>query len=156
MRAWNVQRWLTNKQKMNLQKVIFLEGLFSIKDVRHPGSMYQRPYERLIVWQEAHALFLWINNVANTLPQHEKFALVDQMRRSAYSVPMNIAEGNGRRTKKDKRRFFNIAHSSLEELHSQVRTVRDLGYISQEIFEKGCNWINRVSYLVMRLHQNCN
>ena len=116
--------------------------------------MYLRPYERLIVWQEAHKLFLWVNALANDFPAIEKFALADQMRRSAYSVPMNIAEGNTRRTYKEKRRFLDIAQSSLEELHCQMRMAQDLKYISQEIFMKGDEWINRVSYLLTRLHQS--
>ena len=116
--------------------------------------MHLLPYERLIVWQESHKLFLWINALANDCPAIEKFALADQMRRSAYSVPMNIAEGNTRRTYKEKRRFLDIAQSSLEELHSQMRMAQDLNYISREIFMKGDEWINRVSYLLTRLHQS--
>jgi len=138
-----------------MRKMIFHCYLFFGLAIWDCQFMYQRPYERLIVWQEAHKLFLWINTLAATFPEHEKFALADQMRRSAYSVPMNIAEGNSRRTKKDKRRFFNIAQSSLEELHCQMRIARDVGYLDQEAFANGHDWINRVGYLLMRLSQNC-
>ena len=146
--------WLMKEEKWLLPIVFIYDGLVQDMPVKHDERMYQRPYERLIVWQEAHKLFLWVNDLTGTFPAMEKFALADQMRRSAYSVPMNIAEGNSRRTKKDKRRFLDIAASSLEELHCQLRIGNDLHYISQENFKKGDAWIHRVSYLLTRLHQS--
>ena len=84
-------------------------------------------------------------------PTHERNGLIDQMRRSSYSIPFNIAEGNTKRTPKGKKQFFNIAHASLEELHSQVRISRDLNYINPKEFIETDDHINRVSYLLTRL-----
>lgn len=113
--------------------------------------MHQRPYERLIVWQEAHKLCLRVNIMIRKFPFCERDGLVDQMRRSAYSVPHNIAEGNTKRTPKGKLQYFNFAHSSLEELHSQLRLARDLHYISEQEYIETDDLINRVSYLLTRL-----
>ena len=57
--------------------------------------MHVRPYEKLIVWQEAHKLCLRALDLTGKFPKDERFRLVHQMCKSAYSVPMNIAEGIG-------------------------------------------------------------
>ena len=113
--------------------------------------MHQRPHERLIVWQEAHKLCIRINILIRKFPYQEKNGLIDQMRRSSYSVAFNIAEGNSKRTPKGKRQFFGISQASLEELHSQVRISYDLDYITIQEFTEADDHINRVSYLLTRL-----
>jgi|TARA_Y100000310_G_C20224234_1_gene597152 four helix bundle protein len=111
----------------------------------------ERPYEKLVAWKEAHALCLWSYGVTSAFPKKEMFGLTSQMRRSAYSVPMNIVEGNARRSKGDKRRFYEIALGSLEELHYQIRLARDLNYLPKESLEKAGKQIHRVSYLITKL-----
>ena len=113
--------------------------------------MDQRPYEKIIAWQEAHLLCTSLYKITKSFPSEEKFSLVNQMRRSAYGVPMNIAEGNARRSSKEKLRFLEISQASLEELHYQCRLSKDLDYISSEVFLKIDKHIQRVSYLLMRL-----
>jgi four helix bundle protein len=115
--------------------------------------MHTRPYERLIVWQEAHRLCLSIYALTNRLPSEEKFALKDQMHRAAYSIPMNIAEGNIKRSTKERRRFMEIAEGSLEELHYQCRLMLDLQYLDSSAFEKIDDHIQRVSFLLMKWRQ---
>lgn len=113
--------------------------------------MELRPYQKLIAWKEAHVLCLWIFNTTKAFPSHEQFQLVSQMRRSAYSVPMNISEGNCKRSKKDKARFFEIALASLEELHYQCFLSKDLEYLSDSMFAEAEDHIKRVSYLITKL-----
>lgn len=115
--------------------------------------MHKRPYENLIVWQEAHTLCLTIYSVTTRLPSDERFRLVHQMCKSAYSVPMNIAEGNTRLSSKEKNRFYEIAHASLEELHYQCLLIRDLHYIDEKTFGLIDDKVQRVSYLLTRLRQ---
>lgn len=111
----------------------------------------ERPYEKLIVWQEAYKLCLVIYKLTAGFPSHERFGLVSQMRRSAYSVPINIAEGNARRSAKEKARFFEIAHASLEELHCEFRLSLDLDYLTKADFLELDDRIQRVSYLLIKL-----
>ncbi|MBP9774053.1 MAG: four helix bundle protein [Candidatus Peribacteraceae bacterium] len=118
--------------------------------------MHQRLYEKLIVWQEAHKLCLRVYAITANFPSHEKFGLVSQMRRSGYSVPTNIAEGNSRRTPRDKQNFLTIATSSLEELHYQSILTRDLGYISQIEFDELNDRSKRVGYLLHNLYLSLN
>ena len=77
-----------------------------------------------------------------------------QIRKSAYSVPMNIAGGNAKRTGKDKRHFLDISMGSLEELHCQVRMVCDLHYIRLDQFAEVDQQINRVSFLLVRFRSS--
>lgn len=113
--------------------------------------MNQRPYEKLIAWQEAFQLCLWTYQVTSTFPADERFSLTSQMRRSAQSVPMNIAEGNAKRSAKEKTHFFEMALSSLEELHCQFRIALGLAYIQQRQFAEADDRIHRISYLINKL-----
>ncbi len=86
-------------------------------------------FEQLNVWKLAHELTLDVYNRTRDLPNEEKYGLISQMRRSAVSVPANIAEGFKKRGSKDKARFYNIAHGSLEELRYYFILCRDLDYL---------------------------
>ena len=85
-------------------------------------------FEQLTVWQTAHRLVLSVYRITNKLPSDEKFGLISQMRRSAVSVPANIAEGFKRRGTNEKTRFYNISQASLAELRYYFILCRDLEY----------------------------
>jgi four helix bundle protein len=82
------------------------------------------------VWQEVHKLVLMVYKVTQSFPTDERFGLISQMRRSALSVPANIAEGFKRRGIQDKIHRYNIAEASLEELKYYFIVAEDLGYAS--------------------------
>lgn len=84
-------------------------------------------FEQLEVWQVAHQIVLDVYKGTMHLPPEEKFGLISQMRRAAVSVPANIAEGFKRRGAADKKRFYNIAQGSLEELRYYALLCHDLG-----------------------------
>ena len=86
-------------------------------------------FEDLEVWKKAHKLVLDIYNITRGFPPEEKFGLVSQMRRSAVSIPANIAEGFKKRTLRDKSNFYNIAQGSLEELRYYLILSKDLKYL---------------------------
>jgi four helix bundle protein len=113
--------------------------------------VYKRPYQKLIVLEEAHKLCIWIYRQTRDSPPEEKFGLVSQMRRSAYSIPMNISEENAKRSKRDKGRFFEMAASSLEELHYQCTPAKDLAYLSEKDYLEADDHIQQVSYLLTKL-----
>jgi four helix bundle protein len=120
----------------------------------YPVNMHVRPYEKLIVWQEAHKLCLWIYELTKSFPKDERFRLVNQMCRSSYGIPMNIAEGNSKMSRKEKAHFYEIALGSLEELHYQCVLAKDLKYISESQFTEGDDAIQRVSYLLTKLRKS--
>jgi four helix bundle protein len=116
--------------------------------------MNYRPYQNLVVWKEAHQLCLLIYQLTISFPTTEKYSLVTQMRRSSSSVPTNLAEGSGKSTPKDQRKFYTIARGSLEELHYQCILSKDLTYISKEQFEQLDDSIKRTSYLLNKLRSS--
>lgn len=113
-----------------------------------------RPYRKLIAWQEGHRLCVRTYESTRSFPSDERFGLISQMRKSSASVPTNIAEGNARRTNKDKIHFLNISLASLEELHYQYLLARDLSYITEETYLEMNNHIQRVGYLTGKLRQS--
>ena len=92
------------------------------------GQSAAKSFQDLLVWQKAHACVLDVYRLAASFPKHELFGLTSQLRRSAVSVPANIAEGFKRRGKSDKARFYNIAQASLEESRYYLILAHDLGY----------------------------
>jgi four helix bundle protein len=86
-------------------------------------------YKELIVWKKSYSLCLDIYRISGKFPKEEKFTLVSQIRRSAVSVPSNIAEGYGRKTTADYIRFLYIAYGSLSELETQIMLSGDLNYL---------------------------
>ena len=92
----------------------------------------QKEYTDLEVWQKARTLAGEIYAVSKIFPKEELFGLTNQIRRSAVSVPSNIAEGCGRNHTKDSLQFFYIARSSLYGLETQVYISFDQTYINPE------------------------
>jgi len=93
--------------------------------VRQPAQSFRD----LEVWQKSHSAVLEVYKLTRRLPKEELFGLVSQMRRSATSVPANIAEGFKRKGKPDKARHMNIAQGSLEELRYFFILCGDLSYL---------------------------
>ena len=89
-------------------------------------------YRELIVWQEGIKLAKVIYRLADKFPRHETYALVDQIRRAAVSVPSNIAEGHARKAPADFRRFLHISLGSLAEVDTQLVLAQEFGYLSKE------------------------
>jgi four helix bundle protein len=94
-------------------------------------------HERLEVWQKSMDLVVTVYDIARNLPGEERFALADQIRRSAVSIPSNIAEGASRASKKEFVHFLFIALGSASELQTQIEIVRRVGYISDISHIKG-------------------
>ena len=89
-------------------------------------------YQDLIVWQKSMQLVKEVYALVKQLPKEEQFALSDQMRRAAVSIPSNIAEGYGRNSTNDYIRFLNIARGSKYELETQIQICVMLNYVSKE------------------------
>jgi four helix bundle protein len=89
-------------------------------------------FRDLLVWQKAMVLVTNVYSLAKRFPKDELFGLTSQMRRSAVSVPSNIAEGYGRRSTQDYVRFLQISLGSLYELQTQLEIAGNLGYVSHD------------------------
>ncbi len=93
-------------------------------------------FSELETWQVGHRVVLATYRVSEGFPKKELFGLVSQMNRAAVSVTSNIAEGFGRRSYKDKARFYDIAKGSLLELENQLIVALDLGYLPRPSFDE--------------------
>jgi four helix bundle protein len=95
-----------------------------------------RDFQQLAFWQRSHQLTLKIYQITREFPREELYGLISQIRRSASSVPTNIAEGCGRNSLPDLKRFLIISSGSASELHYQLILSRDLNYISNQLFKE--------------------
>jgi four helix bundle protein len=92
-----------------------------------------KAYRRLVVWQKADELAYQVYCATKQFPADERFGLVSQMRRASVSVAANIVEGYTCSSRKERRRFYQIARSSLAELEYFIDFVCErLGYMTQE------------------------
>src|SRR5437870_4295684 len=95
------------------------------------ASMLNLRHHSLVAWQRADDLFIKVHKLTiQSFPSFERFELGSQVRKAAYSVPANIAEGYGRRHKRDRLHFLNIAEASLSEVAYCVHAAWRLKYIS--------------------------
>jgi four helix bundle protein len=83
-----------------------------------------RGYRDLIAWQRAMDLADGVWDLADAIQRPQTFGLVDQMRRASVSVPSNLAEGHGRRSRGEYVRFVAIANGSLRELETHLLLVQ--------------------------------
>ncbi len=103
--------------------------------------------EDMDVFSKAHKITLDIYEVTKTFPQDEKYTLVSQMRRAAYSIPSNIMEGGHRLNRREYRQFAGIAKGSAGELKYFLLLSRDLGYISEKkysVFRESIEELSRM------------
>lgn len=111
-------------------------------------------FEKLLCWQHAKQLALWVYSLTQLFPADEKFGLVSQMRRAAISIASNIAEGTSRATKKDQAHFSTIAYSSTIELLNQLILCNELNFIKNEHYEEGREMIEKQTFLISKLRQS--
>ena len=97
--------------------------------------MAKSHYRDLVVWQRAIDLVPCIYFVARTLPPEERYALGDQLRRAAISIPANIAEGQARQHPKEFLQHLTIARGSLAELDTLLLLAKRLDYLDQRTFD---------------------
>ncbi|MEK7581526.1 MAG: four helix bundle protein [Patescibacteria group bacterium] len=111
-------------------------------------------FEKLLVWQKAVEYSLYIYKISTKFPKSEIFGLQSQIRRSAVSIALNIAEGSGRRTKKDFRKFLHDSLGSLRESLTCLHIVEQLTYIDNSEFNHAYNLATEISKMLYRLEQS--
>ena len=94
-------------------------------------------FRDLKVYQKAYNISLCIHGISLKFPQFEKNELGNQIRRASKSIPMNIAEGYGRRgSLADFKRFLVMALGSCDEIRVQLDYCKDLGYIAENQYQE--------------------
>lgn len=116
-------------------------------------SEMPRDYRNYLVWKKAYELGLLVYKFSKDFPNEEKYGLTSQLRRAGISVSLNIAEGCGRGSNEDFKRFLHIALGSLKETGCLLNFAKDLGFIdSVELPLSLCNEVERMlNSLILKL-----
>src|SRR5436309_1291074 len=101
-----------------------------------------KSFRDLIAWQKAMDYVIMVYRLTAKFPREELYALTSQLRRSAVSVPSNIAEGHGRQSMREFLNFLSVAYGSLNESQTQVLIAERLEYCdaqqATELFNASC------------------
>jgi len=108
-------------------------------------------YKDLKVWEKAHLFTLKVYEDTRGCPKEEVYGLTNQLRRAAFSIPANIAEGCGKNTKSDFANFLNIALGSANESEYFLILSRDLRYLKPDMFDVLFNYVNEVKAILISL-----
>ena len=103
-----------------------------------------KKFQDLIVWQKAHKFVLEIYYMTKLLPKEEIYGITSQLRRSAVSIPANIAEGFRKKGNADKARYLNISQGSLEESRYYLILINDLNYAKTDKLMKLLEEVSRI------------
>lgn len=93
-------------------------------------------YKKLKVWEKAHKLAMEIYRVSHKFPKEELYGLTSQIRRSAFSISLNIVEGHASSSKKEFLNFLNISDRSLVETEYLLEIVKELNFISDTEYQR--------------------
>lgn len=113
-----------------------------------------KTFKDLEAWKSSHKLVLMTYRLTQKFPKTEQFGLTNQMRRASVSIASNLAEGFGRKTKKDKEHFYSMSLGSLRELEAQITIALDLEYITKEEFDIFDNLSVFISKLISGLQKS--
>ena len=113
-----------------------------------------RDFRELKVWQKAHQVALQVYRQSRTFPADERFGLTAHLRKSATSVPSNIAEGCGRDTEQELARFLSIAAGSASELEYQLLLAHDLEYLPTVVYAELHEQLAQVKRMLYRFMQS--
>ena len=102
-------------------------------------------YRDLIIWQKSMDLTKLVYQITYSFPKDEIYGLTSQIRRSAVSIPSNIAEGRGRNSNKEFIRFLQISLGSLYELQTQLELAVSFNYVNN------IDPINRLSFEIEKM-----
>jgi four helix bundle protein len=108
-------------------------------------------YRNLKVWQKAIELTSEVYKLVKLLPNEERYALSDQIRRAVVSVPSNIAEGRGRGTNKEFVRYLLVSRGSLWEVSTQLEICEKLQYLNHDEMANARQLITEISKMINAL-----
>ena len=108
-------------------------------------------YKDLVVWNKSVALAKVVYQICKSLPPEEKYALADQLKRASISVASNIAEGYGRQSTNDYKRFLSIALGSVYEIETQLQIAFELQMINKETFSSAIELANEINRMIYAL-----
>jgi four helix bundle protein len=125
--------------------------VLSVRDRSGDEQQVLKSFQEVEVWRKAHQLALQTYRVTDGFPDRERYGIVSQVRRSAVSIPANIAEGFGRSTTKELLQFLVQANGSLEETRYFLILSLDLGYLKKQDFDEMQKRCSSVAQMIAAL-----
>lgn len=112
-----------------------------------------KPHQRLDVWKRAIKFVEQIYKTTSLFPSEEKFGLTSQMRRSAVSIPSNIAEGAARNSSKEFINFLHISQGSVAELETQIIISKNLQFLDSQTEDILLKELDEISKMIIGLQR---
>lgn len=114
-----------------------------------------KPHKNLVVWNRSFQFVKALYEATGSYPSDEKFGLTSQIRRAGVSVPVNIAEGAARKSKREFIQFLHISWGSISELDTLLLLSKELDYLSINKYERLNNQLEEISKMLFGLIQKC-
>ena len=108
-------------------------------------------HKKLEVWKMSISFVSMIYKATDQFPKSEIYGITNQLRRAAVSVPSNIAEGASRASLKDRKRFYEIARSSLVEIDTQLEISANLGFLKEKLVVQATELLKTMNSLFAML-----
>ena len=96
-----------------------------------------------------------IYKITVLFPKEERFAMVSQLRRAAYSIESQIAEGSCMQTSPHQKSFYDRAYGSCVEIDNFLELAHDLDYLKSEQYQQLLKKVNKLAFLIQRLSESC-
>ena len=110
-------------------------------------------FKKLKVWEKSIDLVVSIYKLTEEFPKHEKYGLISQIQRASVSITCNISEGCGKGTKKDFKRFINIAIGSANEVENLLIISNRLKYMSEVVYGNLSDRISEIKRMLKSLRK---
>ena len=111
-------------------------------------------YKKLEAYRVAKQFTIYVYELQRKFPSYEQYAICDQLRRAAVSVPSNIAEGMGRMAIKERLRFLEISYGSIMEVLCQLDISQSIGYISEDELNKAEDMAKELTRIMSGLRKS--
>ena len=99
------------------------------------GGKMIKSFKELDIYKRSKRLLKQVYQITDKYPEQEKYNVISQLRRSILSIPLNIAEGYGRQSKEEFKRFLKISLGSSNEVEALLEISKELGYINEEEYK---------------------
>ena len=115
-----------------------------------------KEYKKLIVWQKSIELVKLVYEISKDLPKNEEYGLSSQIKRAAVSIPVNIAEANGRNTEGERRQFLGIAQGSAYELETELILIVELRLVTEQKTNKALELLEEIESMQPSISYSIN
>ena len=113
-------------------------------------------HRKLEVWRKSIEFASDIYKVTESFPKSEVYGLTSQLRRAAVSIPSNVAEGAARKSPDERKRFYEIARSSLVEIDTQLEIATRLNYSNEQSIQSHSETMNHLFAMLSNLIKKTN